>query len=349
MSMSLKRVASILTLLLLVVAVYLMRHSILEAINLIGSINLWIFLLIIPTQIISFAAIGQVMLSYIKQKNITLKMSWLQRVRIALEINFVDQIVPVPSLAGMTYFSWIMKQKYMVPTSCSMMAYIVRVASSFCCFALAVLISIIALSFDQKVNGTMVYLSALMVSVVFVLMIVVVLVANNAKKLVGLSVALTNVINTIVSKLTFGHKKKTISSEKVEVFLHKLHDDFQEIKKNRKILRKPFMWAAVDCIFDVFLIFIAFWSLGTIVNPAVLFIVYGVCSMIGIVVATPGGVGAVEATMIALYASTGMPASAAIAGTLLARVTLFSGTIIFGYIFYQLTIHKYGKIPKSGV
>lgn len=345
--MSFKKVVSILSIILIVLAVFFMKKSIIDAISLIGSINLWIFALLLPTQIISFAAIGQVMISYLEHKINGLKITWVQRVRIALEMNFVDQIVPVPSLAGITYFSWIMKKKYQIPTNHSMMAYIVRVASAFCCFALAVLVSIVVLAFDHKVNRTMIYLSALMVSIVFVCMIVIISIANNAKKLVGFSVALSNIINKIVSKITFGRKKEIISCESVEEFLHKLHEDFIEIKKNRKILRRPFMWAAVDCVFDVFLIFIAFWSLGTIVNPAILFIVYGVSSMIGIVFATPGGVGAVEATMIALYASTGMPASAAIAGTLLARVTLFSGTIIFGYIFYQLTIHKYGKIPES--
>jgi hypothetical protein len=47
--------------------------------------------------------------------------------------------------------------------------------------------------------------------------------------------------------------------------------------------------------------------------------------------------------MIAFLASTGIPTEVAIAGTLLARVLLMLGTILFGYVFYQLTILKYGK------
>lgn len=345
--MSYKKIVSIFSFILIVVAIYFMRDSITEAFSLIGSINIWIFIFILPTQIISFAAIGQVMISYLEHKISGLKISWWQRFRVALEMNFVDQIVPVPSLAGITYFSWVMKKKYQVSTNHSMMAYIIRVASAFCCFALAVLISVIVLAFDHKVNRNMVYLSSLMISVVFICIIVMIIIANNAKKLVGFSVALSNIINSFIRKISFGRKKETISCNKVEYFLKNLHEDFIEIKKSRKILTKPFLWAIVDCIFDVLLIFITFWSLGTIVNPAILFIVYGVCSMVGILVATPGGIGAVEAIMITLYTSTGMSAGSAIAGTLLARVTLFSGTILFGYIFYQLTIHKYGKIPSK--
>ncbi len=344
--MSRRVIISIITTLLMAVVVYFARDSILEAFKLIKSINFWVFVLILPTQIISFAAIGQVMLSYLKQKGEKFKMSWLSRVRLALEMNFVDQIVPIPSLAGMTYFNWVMR-RYGVSSSRSMMAYIIRVVSAFCCFALAVLISVIALSFDHKINRTMLNLSAVMVILVFVLMVALVIIANNAKHLIGFSVKFSRIINKIFYYLSFKKKAEIISYERVKSFLFSLHKDYGEIKDDKRILIKPFAWAALDCVFDVLLIFIAFWSLGTIVNPAILFIVYGVCSMVGLIVATPGGVGAVEALMITLYVSTGMPASEAIAGTVLARVTLFSGTIIFGYLFYQMTIHKYGKITDD--
>jgi uncharacterized protein (TIRG00374 family) len=96
---------------------------------------------------------------------------------------------------------------------------------------------------------------------------------------------------------------------------------------------------------DVALIFIAFLSLGIYVNPATLFVAFGVSSIVSILSVAPGGAGIYEAVMIAFLASASVPADVAIAGTLLARVTLVLGTIIFGYVFYQLTINKNGKNP----
>ena len=52
--------------------------------------------------------------------------------------------------------------------------------------------------------------------------------------------------------------------------------------------------------------------------------------------------------MIAVLAAGGVGQSQAIAGTLLARVTLLLGTIIFGYVFYQMSIVKYGKSTGQG-
>lgn len=60
---------------------------------------------------------------------------------------------------------------------------------------------------------------------------------------------------------------------------------------------------------------------------------------------TPGGAGVYEAVMVAFLAASGVTTEVAIAGTLLARVTLLAGTILFGYLFYQLTIIKYGNRP----
>ena len=47
--------------------------------------------------------------------------------------------------------------------------------------------------------------------------------------------------------------------------------------------------------------------------------------------------------MVWFLASSGVPMDVSLAGTLLARVTLVAGTIVFGYFFYQATVSKNGK------
>ena len=92
----------------------------------------------------------------------------------------------------------------------------------------------------------------------------------------------------------------------------------------------------------------AFWALGIVVDPAILVVAFGVSSVVSVVSVTPGGTGVYEAVMIAVLAAGGVGQSQAIAGTLLARVTLLLGTIIFGYVFYQMSIVKYGKSTGQG-
>ena len=103
------------------------------------------------------------------------------------------------------------------------------------------------------------------------------------------------------------------------------------------------MWSVITNVLDVSLILIAFISLGYWINPATLFIAFGITSVVSVISSSPGGAGVYEAVMISFLASSGVQPDVAIAGILLARATLLTGTILFGYVFYQLTINKYGK------
>jgi uncharacterized protein (TIRG00374 family) len=91
------------------------------------------------------------------------------------------------------------------------------------------------------------------------------------------------------------------------------------------------------------LFLITFWALGVPVNPAPILIAYGVAALAGFFVITPGGAGAYEAIMVGFLALAGLSQGTAIAGTLLTRVILLLGTIVLGYVFYQLAIVKYGR------
>ena len=156
---------------------------------------------------------------------------------------------------------------------------------------------------------------------------------------------LTKTANRFINWITRGKKKDIVKGASLLEFFDGLHDDYLAIRRDRKILFVPFIWAIVANILDVALIWVAFWSLGYPVDAAILFVAFGIASIAGAVSVTPGGTGVYEAVMVAFLAASNVPAEIAIAGTLLARVTLLSGTILFGYLFYQLTILKYGKQP----
>src|SRR5690606_34291207 len=126
-----------------------------------------------------------------------------------------------------------------------------------------------------------------------------------------------------------------------------MHFDYMALRRDRNILIRPFLWGLVYTLGDVFLYVITFWAMGIIFNPAPLLIAYGVASVIGIVVITPGGAGAFEAVMIGFLAIAGISDSAAIAGVRLTRVILMLGTMVLGYVFYQRSILKYGKFRNT--
>lgn len=334
---------TVVTLLLLAVVVFFGWPQISEAWGLTASVNLWIFALILPVQLMSYFAIAEVMYLYLRAKGYLNNITRWQLTRMSLESNFVDHIVPVPGAAGFSYSGWSL-HRFGVSVSRSTMAQIVRLVLIFMSFVVMVLISVIILTFDNGVNRVTVGFTLIFVIASLGLTTFLIYVVSSKSRLIKTSNKGVRFINGLVCRLSKGKKRRLIKPDQADIFFTEIHNDYLSIRRDKKILLKPIVWSFISNFFDVLVIFIAFWSLGFVINPAALLIAFGLSSIAAVFAATPGGTGVYEAIMIAFLASSGVSAEVAIAGTLLARATLLTITIFFGYIFYQLTINKYGKV-----
>jgi uncharacterized protein (TIRG00374 family) len=333
---------TILTIVLLVVVIFFTRHEVYKAWLLLDKLNLWILALIIPVQLFSYYCTGGMIFSYLRSKGNLKDMSHAKMTRTALELNFVNHILPSGGAAGFSYLSWVLA-RHGVSAGRSTTAQIVRFALTFISFVLIMIVAIIFLVVDHHISRLIIILCGLLVVLCVGGTLLVVYVLGNSKRSGRFANWVTRTGNRIVSFVTRGRKPEVLKSETIKTFFRQIHQDLQAIRADKRILRRPFIWAILANVSDVALIWIAFWSLGTLVNPAVLFVAFGVSSIASVISVAPGGAGVYEAIMITFLASSNVPADVAIAGTLIARVTLVLGTILFGYIFYQLTVIKYGK------
>ena len=204
------------------------------------------------------------------------------------------------------------------------------------------------LLFDNNASNFTIFISTIFFVGIIALILLTAYVISSRNRVMKISQWITKLINFFIKILVRKERQKQINLSKVSKFFVDLHEDYLEIKKDRRILIKPLIWSTAESIFSVSLIMISFLSLGFIVNPAALFVAYGIACFVSIIFSPlPGGAGVYETAMVTFLASAGIAANVAIAGTLLARAILLLATIIFGYIFYQLTINKYGKISNS--
>jgi len=280
--------------------------------------------------------------SYLRAKGDLKSVSHLGMTRIALELNFVNHILPSGGAAGFSYLGWVLG-RFGVKPGRTTMAQLVRFTLTFVAFVLILVIAIIFLIADGRINRLIIILASLIVIICVTVIFGTIYIVGSARRLKKFSAWLTRFANGFVNKMTRGKKPQVLKEHIIPEFFGELHDDYLSIRKDKRILIKPFIWAVVANLADVALIWIAFWSLGYAVSPAILFVAFGVSSLASAISVTPGGAGVYETIMITFLASSSVPADVAIAGTLLARVTLVLGTILFGYVFYQLTVLKYGK------
>lgn len=337
---------SIITLTLLAVVVVAAWGDIREAFGYLGKVDLWILALIIPVQFVSYFATGEMIFSYLRAKGNIRELNVLKVTRMALELNFVNHVFPSGGAAGAAYFSWLLS-RHGVSSGRAIMAQIVRFALTFLSFVLLLLVALSVLIINHSVDRVTILLSLLLAVLAVGATIGGMYLLGSKKRLDAFAAWLTRSVNRIVRRVTRGKKRSILKETAITTFFVDIHDDFLAIRRDKKILTKPFLWAILANIMDVVLIYIAFWSFGVQVNPALIFIAFGLASIAGAVVVTPGGAGVYELVMVAFLTSAGVPPTTAIAGTLLARVLLMLLTIVFGYAFYQFTVVKYGKAPTQ--
>lgn len=346
MKLSFRGWLTIITLVLLTIVIIAAWPEIKKAWALLGQVDLWILALLIPVQFLSYYATGGMIFSYLRSKGNLKEQSHWFTTRLALELNFVNHILPSGGAAGFSYLAWILS-KFKVSVSRSTMSQIIRFVMTFVSFVVLLVVAIIVLAFTGHLDRITIFIAiGLAAAAIGGIFILVWLIKSN-ERLRNFSAWLTKTINRFIRWITRGKKRKIVKEELFLEFFGGLHDDYLAIRRDRKTLVMPFIWAIIANILDVALIWISFWALGFAVDPALLFVAFGVASIAGAVSVTPGGAGVYEAVMVAFLASSGISPEVAIAGTLLARVTLLGGTIAFGYVFYQLRVNQYGKRPAD--
>ena len=332
---------SLVTAILLAVILFLSRHELVRAWELLGQVNLWILALLIPLQILVYYSAGEMIFSYVRGKgNIKQTKRW-ELVRIALEGNFVNHILPSGGVSGASYLTWRLGH-IGVGAGRAAMAQVVRYAANFIAFAALLLIALFAVTIDGTLNRWIILASAGLFGTIAILVIAAVYLLSSKRRIDTFSEWTYRTINLVVRRVTFGNKRKLFRKESLDDFLGDMHKDFLELRHDRRLLTRPFWWGVVYTLADASMFMVAFWALGEIFNPAPILIAYGVASLIGLVAFTPGGAGVYETVMVTFLAFAGIAGGVAIAGVLLTRVILLLGTIIFGYVFYQHALSKYG-------
>lgn len=326
---------------LLAIVLFLSRQELIKAWDLLGQVNLWILALMIPLQILVYYAGGEMIFSYLRGKGQMKKTSNWELARIALEGNFVNHVLPSGGVSGVSYLTWRLNHLG-IGAGRATMAQVVRHVMTFIAFLVLLLVALFAVTVDGTINRWIILASAGLFGGIFLVILALIYVLSSRRRIDKFAVWLFDTINMLTRRVTLGKRRKLLGHDVIKDFLDDMHSDFLELKHDKKLLVVPFIWGLIYTLGDAGLFMIAFWSLGEVFNPAPILIAYGVASVAGFIVLTPGGAGVYEAIMVTFLAFAGIAGDVAIAGILLARVVILMGTIALGYVFYQYALTKYG-------
>lgn len=335
---------SIATIVFLLAVLFFARHDIEQAYSLLGQVNLWILMLLVPLQFVSYYAAGEMIFAYLKRQK-HLKISSLMLTRLALEMNFVNHVLPSGGVSGISYMGWRLKH-FGVSASRSTTAQLVRMVAAFGSYAVLLLVAVVLMLLDGDINRWVVGATMSLVIVMGGALAGVIYLLNHKKRLTAVARRCAAIANKLARLV---RSKRRTKRESIEAFFAEIQEDYRIIRANKRTLAVPFYWGLVFNVVEVAMFYVSFLALGHPINPAPLVIAYGLAGVAGFFMVTPGGAGAYEAIMVAFLAAAGLNPGIALVGILLTRVLLMIGTIAAGYIFYQQAVLRHGKQPATKV
>lgn len=346
-----RQIISIITFILIAVVIWNARHELLTALDYLAHTNIVIILLLVPEQLFMYYCAGQIFFSYMAAKKNAQKISNWALVRIALELNFVNHAVPSGGVSGLGYIAWRLKPYGATAGQTSFM-YVMRYAITSFANQAQTLIAIIALLIMGTVapeNRYMLGIVGVISAAVIVVIIAGVIIVGKKKVLDYVVKKGSKLINLVVRKITFGRKKEVLKEEVVQKFCDEISDDYEEARKNKRMLWRPFKWGILYSFLEVATYWIVGASMG---HPELLpqiMVAEAVGSVLGAVIPTPGGAGGYEASMAGVMWGLGVDLGLATAVVVTTRVIVLIGTIASGYGFYQHAISTLGKDDRREI
>lgn len=333
---------SIGTIVLVIVLLYVSRHQLEQAWKLLSEVNLGLLALVIPISAVSYLASGEMIFSYLRQKKLMGDISPWTLMRVSLELNFVNHVLPSGGVSGVSYLNWRMG-KLGVSMSRATMAQAVRYVAGFAALTTLLAISVLAVTIDGSINRWIILMSSALVSIMVVATGGLIYLVSSPARMHKFSAWLEGWVNRMARRMSRDKTRTIVDIAKLDAFLDDMHDDYLSLSEDKRVLIQPYLWGLGFTLMEIGLFYVTFLALGSSVNPASILIAYGLASLTGFAIVTPGGAGAYEAVMVMVLATAGLRDGQAIAGIVLARVIILLVTIVLGYVFYQLTLVKYGK------
>jgi uncharacterized protein (TIRG00374 family) len=331
-----KRGLTIVTILALLVLAYVVRKQLGDTIDNLGKVNAWALLLLIPLQIVNYHAqtkLYQSMFLIVQEK-----LRYRSLYRLALELNFVNNIFPSGGVSGFSYFSLRLKSGAGVSGAKATIIQLMKYVMMFVSFQVLLGLGLIMLSFSGRVNGVVILVASSLVTLLAISTMLLGFVVGSKRRIQWFLTRLTKVANRIIH-IVRPKYPETINISKAQTVFTELHENYKILQRQPKNLVRPLFYSLLANTVEVLSIYVVYIAFGSWVNPGAVIIGYAIANVAGLVSVLPGGVGIYEALMTAVLAASGVPAGVSLPVTVMYRVLSMAIQLPPGFILYNRAVH----------
>lgn len=333
-----RTVLTVVTFFALVALLYFARESISETFSNLGNVTAWVLIFMVVWQIFNYH--GYTQLYRYVFKALDREVDYISMIKITAELNFVNTVFPSVGVAGFSYFGYRMKE-FGINASKTTLAHLMRFVTVFFSFQVLLVIGVIALGVDGKVNNFTMLVAGSIGTILVIFSVLSIYIVGNKKRIDSFTVGLTKVVNKIIHFVR-PKNPETIKLSGVKNLFLELHDEYIILKNKKEELKRPFLYSLLAVSMEIATLYTVFVAFGQPVNPGAVILAYAVANFAGIISVLPGGAGVYEVLMTAVLAVAGVPPSIGLPATIMYRILGMLLQLPIGYYFYQSFLKKAG-------
>lgn len=330
-----KLAINIVTILALVVLAYALRDQLYETFDNLHHVNLWLVVLIVPTQVLSYTAHANMYQSLFRA--VGDRFRFKPMLRLVAELNFVNTVFPSGGVSGFSYIALRLKDEK-VSTAKATLIQMMRFIMIFIAMQIWLFLGLIALAIGGQANDFAILLAGIFGTLITVGTLLLTYIIGGKTRINMFFTSITRLINGLI-RIVRPRRPEAINISKAKLAFTELHENFQVLKKDLSLLRRPLIFALLFVAGEVLTIYAVYAAFGQFVNIGAVIMAYAVANFAGMVSILPGGIGIYEALMTAVLSAGGIPAAVSLPVTVMYRVLVMSMQLPLGYFFYHKTLH----------
>lgn len=331
-----KIIVTIFTLAAMAALVYFLWDQIVQTFRDLQNVQLWAVLLIIPLQGLNYLSQTFLYKSLYSAVDEKVKGPFLYRV--ALELNFVNNVFPSAGVSGFSYFGVRMKGRG-VSTAKSTLVQMMKLVLVFISFEILLIVGLLIMALGGQASNMLILISASLTTLLLVGTFGLAYVIGSKSRINGFFTFATRSVNSFIHVFR-RNNPETISVVKARELFTELHEHYVHLQRNWKVLKKPLLFALCANLTEVTSIYVVYVAFGQWVNPGAVIIAYAVANFAGLISVLPGGVGIYEALMTIVLSAGGIPAALSLPVTVMYRIVNMLVQLPPGFVLYERAIHS---------
>lgn len=333
---------TIATFIALAILIYSLRRQIVNVLDNLTHIDTIVLLLMIPLQLINYSSYSLLYRNLFA--TLGAKVNFGHMFRLALELNFVNQILPSGGVSGISYFG-LRARSEGISAAKATLAQFIKLIFLYLSFLPLLILGLFFLAIRGHANNLVIMVATLIITLVIVGTLLVIYVIGSRDRIKTFLTLLTKFVNRLIHFFRRRYPE-TINISKAQVAFDELHDNYEVFKKKWSNLKRPFFYTMAANATEIATLYTVYLAFGQPVNIGAVILAYAVANFAGLISVLPAGIGIYEGLMTAVLVATGIPAEVSIPVTITYRILALFMQLTPGYIFYQRAIRK-GLTSKS--